>query len=194
MKLEIVFKDGRKETFDGVASFNVTEEQITKEGQLLEVNPLEIDRSKFEKPMSNKRQEWTREIIQEAFAEVDKHPEKYASAFYTLIPEKKWRGWKTVAELKAYANDLGGQVADWVEQALEWAQRLFNGEGWEAICNNEDTAKWYRMVIWKNGYARLVGGSDDGFISNPASYVLNYDYPSNRSFYYTVPLVVLKKK
>ena len=31
MKLEIVFKDGRKETFDGVVSFNVTEEQITKE-------------------------------------------------------------------------------------------------------------------------------------------------------------------
>lgn len=68
MKLEIVFKDGRKETFDGVASFNVTEEQITNEechasdvaqtpteGKLFEVNPFGIDRSKFEKPMSNWR-------------------------------------------------------------------------------------------------------------------------------------------
>ena len=68
MKLEIVFKDGRKETFDGVVSFNVTEEQITKEechasdlaqtpseGKLFEVNPLGIDRSKFEKPMSNRK-------------------------------------------------------------------------------------------------------------------------------------------
>ena len=56
MKLEIVFKDGRKETFDGVVSFNVTEEQITKkechasdlaqtpsEGKLFQVNPLGIE-------------------------------------------------------------------------------------------------------------------------------------------------------
>lgn len=207
MKLEIVFKDGRKETFDGVASFNVTEEQITNEechtsdvaqipteGKLFEVNPLGIDRSKFEKPMSNKRQEWTRQIIQEAFAEVDKHPEKYASAFYTLIPEKKWNGYKTIAELKAYANDLGGQMADWVEQALEWAQRIFNGESWEAICSNADTANWYRMIVWKNGYARLVGGSRNDYDYYPASYVFYSVYSFLSRILSTVPLVVLKKK
>ena len=204
MKLEIVFKDGRKETFDSVASFNVTEEQITNEEchasdvaqistevKLFEVNPLGIDRSKFEKTMSNQRQERTRQIIQEAFAEVDKHPEKYASAFYTLMPEKNWNGRKTVAELKAYANDLGGQMANWVEQALEWAQRLFNGESWEAICNNADTANWYRMIIWKNGYARLVGGSRNSINLYPASYVNNNDYNSNNRINNTVPLVVL---
>ena len=94
MKLEIVFKDGRKETFDSVASFNVTEEktaneechasdvaQSPTEGKLFEVNPLGIDRSKFEKSMSDKRQEWTRQIIQEAFAEVDKYHEKYDLQF-----------------------------------------------------------------------------------------------------------------
>lgn len=202
MKLEIVFKDGRKETFDGVASFNVTEEQIhasdvaqiPTKGKLFEVNPLGIDRSKFEKPMSKKRQEWTRQIIQEAFAEVDKHPEKYASAFYTLIPEKKWDGYKTVAELKAYANGLGGLMADWVEQALEWAQRLFNGESWEAICNNADTANWYRMILWKNGYCRLVGGSRNNGYYFPASVVDDDDYSSCSRIRYTVPLVVLKKK
>lgn len=207
MKLEIVFKDGRKETFDSVVSFNVTEEQNTNEechatdvekspteGKFFEVNPLGIDRSKFEKPMRNKRQEWTRQIIQEAFAEVDKHPEKYASAFYTLIPEKKWDGYKTVAELKAYANDLGGLMADWVEQALEWAQRIFNGESWEAICNNADTAKWYRMIVWKNGCARLVGGSRDDDYDILASFVLDHDYNSCSRIYSTVPLVVLKKK
>lgn len=207
MKLEIVFKDGRKETFDGVASFNVTEEQTVNEEchasdmaqtpaeeKLFEVNPLGIDRSKFEKSMSDQQQEWTRQIIQEAFAEVDKHPEKYASAFYTLIPEKKWYGYKTVAELKAYANDLGGQMADWVEQALEWAQRIFNGESWEAICNNADTANWYRIILWKNGYYRLVGGSRDDYNDNPASCVLNYDYLSNNGLSLTVPLVVFKKK
>lgn len=207
MKLEIVFEDGRKETFDGVASFNVTEEQITKEerhaydvaqipteGKLFEVNPLGIDRSKFEKPMSDKMQEWTRQIIQEAFTEFDKHPEKYASEFYTLIPEKKWQGYKTVAELKEYAKDLGGQTADWVEQALEWAQRIFNGESWEAICNNADTAKWYRLIRWKNVYYRLVGGSRNYGDVYPASYVFDCGYSSKNRILRTVPLVVLKKK
>ena len=201
---EIVFKDGRKETFGGVVSFNVTEEQITKEechasdlaqtpseGKLFEVNPLEIDRSKFEKPMSNRKQEWTRQIIQKAFAEVDKHPEKYASAFYTLMPEKKWNGLKTVAELNAYANDLDGQMADWVEQALEWAQRLFNGESWETICNNADTAYWYRVILWKNGCYRLVGGSRNININYPASDVGNRGYYSNDRIIGAVPLVVL---
>ena len=204
MKLEIVFKDGRKETFDGVASFNVTEEQVTNEechtsdvaqipteGKLFEVNPLGIDRSKFEKPMSNEKQEWIRQIIQEAFAEVDKHPEKYASEFYTLIPEKKWKGDKTVAELKAYANELGGLMADWVEQALEWAQRIFNGESWEDICNNPETANWCRVILWKNGYYRLVGGSRNKNNNNPASDVNNNDYNSNNRINNTVPLVVL---
>ena len=204
MKLEIVFKDGRKDTFGGVVSFNVTEEQITKEechasdlaqtpseGKLFEVNPLEIDRSKFEKPMSNRKHEWTRQIIQEAFAEVDKHPEKYASAFYTLMPEKKWNGLKTVAELNAYANDLDGQMADWVEQALEWAQRLFNGESWETICNNADTAYWYRVILWKNGCYRLVGGSRNININYPASDVGNRGYYSNDRIIGAVPLVVL---
>ena len=203
MKLEIVFKDGRKETFDGVVSFNeITKEechasdlaQTPSEGKLFEVNPLGIDRSKFEKPMSNRKQEWTRQIIQKAFAEVDKHPEKYASAFYTLMPEKKWNGYKTVAELKAYANDLDGQMADWVEQALEWAQRIFNGESWETICNNADTANWYRVILWKNGCYRLVGGSRNYNVLNPASDVFDYDYGSFNCIYDTVPLVVLKKK
>ena len=204
MKLEIVFKDGKKKTFDGIASFNETEEQTwchafevaqtPTEGKLFEVNPLEIDRSKFEKPMSDQKQEWTRQIIQEAFAKVDKHPEKYASAFYSLTPEKKWNGYKTVAELKAYANDLDGQMADWVEQALEWAQRLFNGESWETICNKADTANWYRMILWKNGYYRFVGGSGNNDDNYPASDDLNYDYYSNYRVDRAVPLVVLKKK
>ena len=202
MKLEIVFTDGRKETFSDVASFNVTEEKITNsdvvqtptEGKLFEVKPLGIDRSKFEKPKSNNQQEWTRKIINKAFTEVDKNPEKYAYVFYTLIPEKKWNGYKTVKELKEYANELGGLMADWVEQALEWAQRIFNGESWEAICNNADTANWYRMISWNDGSYRLVGGSRNSINDFPASDVSSGGYHSNSRIYITVPLVVLKKK
>lgn len=207
MKMEIVFKDGRKETFDSVASFNVTEEQTAKkecnsfmiasipvEGMLFEVNPLEIDRRKFEKPRSDPRQEVTRLIIMEAFTEVDKYPEKYASPFYTLIPEKNWNGSKTVEELRTYANDLGGLVANWIEQAMEWAQQISKGKSWEAICNKPDNSKWLRIIVWKNGYFRLVGSSRNFFGGNPASLVNFSDYDSYDRVDETVPLVVLKKK
>lgn len=207
MKLEIVFKDGRKATFDSVASFNVTEEQTANkecrmlevcqtptQGKFFEVNPLKIDRSKFEYEMPDKgMMELTRWIIQEAFAEVDKQPEKYASSFYTLIPEKKWNGWKTVTELKEYANDLGGMMADWVQQAMEWAQRISNGESWRSICNKGDTADYYRMIIWKDGCTRLIGGSRKSGDNSPASDVYSdYCGPIGRCLN-TVPLVVIKK-
>ena len=42
--------------------------QRPAEGKLFEVKPLEIDRSKFEKPMSDRNREWTRRVIQDAFA------------------------------------------------------------------------------------------------------------------------------
>ena len=168
--------------------------QVPTEGQWFEVNPQTINQSLFKKKRKDERQERTRKLILEAFAEVDKHPEKYASAFYTLMPEMKWNGLKTVAELNAYANDLDGQMADWVEQALEWAQRLFNGESWETICNNADTANWYRVILWENGCYRLVGGSRHNDYADPASDVGNRGYYSNYRIIGAVPLVVLKKK
>lgn len=207
MKLEIVFEDGRKEIFDSVESFNVTDKQtanegcntpeiaqIPSEGKFFEINPLEIYRSKFEKPMKDQNQEVTRQLILEAFAEVDKHPEKYASTFYTLTPKKNWEKPKTFAELKKYANDLGGMMANWVDQALEWAQRISNGESWETICNDQDTANWYRLVIWKNEYARLIGGSHYYKDEIPASSVGIEDFDYDDAILYTVPLVVIKKK
>lgn len=206
MKVEIVFKNGKKETFDGIASFNViTNEKCHEtdvaraptEGKLFEVKPLRIDRRMFKMPRADPQQEWTRQIIREAFAEVDKHPGRYGSTFYTLIPKiskKKWGGYKVIAGLEGYANDLGGLMAEWVEQALEWAQRISNGESWETICNNADTANWHRIVRWQDGYYRSVGGSRINF-DWPASHVdVEWVYRSYDTIHSTVPLVVLKKK
>lgn len=168
--------------------------QRPAEGKLFEVKPLEIDRSKFEKPMSDRNREWTRRVIQDAFAQVDKYPEKYASPFYTLIPEKNWYGYKTVVELHEYANDLGGHMADWVEQALEWAQRIFNGESLTSFFDIADTANWYRLIRWKEmGAYRLVGGARycDNFY--PASNVHYYSSLPNFEIASTVPLVVIRK-
>lgn len=207
MKLEIVFKDGRKETFDSVESFKVTEEQISNkgshvaeavqiptEGKLFEVNPQTIDRSLFQKERNIAEQEKTRRLIQKAFAEVEKHPEKYASRFYTLIPVKNWYGRKSVAELKAYAIELGGLMADWVEQALEWAQRISNGETWFAICNIGESASCYRAIVSENGGTQLVGASNSFNCSIPASEIHDMEYDSDMIFEETVPLVVIKKE
>lgn len=199
MKLEVVFKDGRKENFCKVESFKVREEQdlnekkcdvarVPQEGKLFEVNPLEINQAFFEKPRSDQKQEKTRQLILEAFAEVGKHPEKYASKFYTLIPEKKWNGARTVSEIKEYAQGL---MANWIEQALEWAQRISNGESWYGLCNQTDTANWWRMVVWKNGHCRLVGGTRAIEFEDGATFVEPIDFELDTECCFAVPLLAI---
>lgn len=197
MKLEIALKDGRKQIVESVETFKVIPEpqmvQMFTESKLFEINPLLMNRRDFEKPLRDQRQEWTRKIILEAFAEVDKYPEKYAFPFYTLIPEKAWTGYKTVSELIEYAKRYGGRMANWVQQSLEWAQRISNGESWKAICNNADTANWYRIITWKNGCPRMVGGSRISGDIFPASYAFRYLYYPDHIVSNAVPLVYLRR-
>ena len=141
--------------------------RIPTEGKWFKVNPLAIDQNLFKEERENSMQETTRQYILEAFEEM-KMNSKYAKPFKTMIPKKTWET-KSVEELKKLAQRLGNHNADWVEQALEWAQRISNGESWDEICNKQDTANWYRLVVWKCGYARLVGGSRNGIGSNPLS-------------------------
>lgn len=179
--------------FSNEATKQVSTAKVAQEptkDKWFEVNPQTIDQSLFQKKRKDERQEKTRRLILEAFAEVKSSPEKYGKKFKTMMPKKSWQC-KTVEEFKQLACKLGDHNADWVEQALEWAQRISNGESWEVICNNADTANWYRMIIWKNGYARLVGGSSNDDNSCPASDVGGDDYYSADRIYFTVPLVVL---
>lgn len=169
--------------------------QTPTEGKLFEVKPLEIDRSFFQKKRKDKNQDKIRHIIKEAFAELDRYHEKYASPFYTLIPEKTWDGFLVnTSILNKYANNLGGYMADWVEQALEWAQRICNGESWEAVCNEPDTANWYRVVVWKNGYCVNIGGSrkaqDNSTISSAR---ICDERICICGLIHSVPLVVIRK-
>ena len=163
------------------------------EGKWFEVNPSAINQQIFKKKREDSLQEATRNLIQEAFAEVKKNTEKYGKPFKTMMPENTWSS-KTVAELKELAESLGDCIGDWVHQSLEWAQRIANGESWETICNESDTANWFRLVVWKDGYARLVGGSRVDKSSVPASDVSVYSYDSRYRLDFTVPLVVLYKK
>ena len=121
-------------------------------------------------------------------------PEKYASLFYTMIPEKTWNGYKRFDEFKQYANECGGQMADWVQWSLELAQRIDNGETWEEVCNKPDTVKWFRMIVGENKYEKIVGGSRIHGCKDSASYVhlLNNDYLLDSRTRDAVPLVVIK--
>lgn len=162
------------------------------EGKAFAINPMAIDRSLFSKKRKDEWQERTRQRILDAFTEVDANPEKYAKPFKTMIMKKTWKGSKTFIELIEMANTVG-RLTDWVEQALEWAQRIMNGEAWARICNKLDMNDWCRLVTWKDGNFWIVGGSR---IYNycPASDV--YVAKVGLSIYYTcdntVPLVTIR--
>lgn len=188
--------NGRKMTFSEKEISSILEEHFSRqkptEGEWFEVKPQDINQKLFRRKRKNEEQERVRKIIIEAFVEMKENPEEYGRSFKTMMPEKTWDS-KTVFELKKMACQLGDHNANWVEQALEWAQRIANGESWEAICDDVDTANWYRLVVWKYGYTRRVGGSsvDSEYIFYTASCVHDnnlddYDHPYN-----TVPLVVL---
>lgn len=206
MEITLRLSDGQKKTFSEKELITIVEEhlqnqksqtkkkttkfaQTPTEGKWFKVNPLTIDQNLFKEKREDSRQEATRQLILKAFEEIKKNS-KYERPFKTMMPEKTWSS-KTVRELKELASQLGDHNADWVEQALEWAQRIANGETWEYICNKKDTANWYRLVVWKNGYAQLVGGSRKDYNNAPASTVYCVDYDVNLVLSHTVPLVVL---
>lgn len=199
---------GREKTFSEEELIAILEEHIPREpikqvtsvkmalipteNKWFQVNPQTIDQELFKDKRQDLKQEQTRQLIVEAFVEVANNPVRYCRTFYTMMPKKTWSS-KTVAELKKMACKLGGRNADWVEQTLEWAQRIAHGESWEAICNNSDTANWYRIVIWKNGYARLVGGSIHSCTVFPASAVGSHDNYDDSKLVDTIPLVVFHR-
>lgn len=156
-------------------------------GKLFEIDVSRIDRSRFQEPRKDWSQEDRRRTILDSFDMVDKNAEKYACKFYTLIPEKNWIGGKKVSELEAYAKDLGGLMADWVEQALEWAQRISNGESWEDICKKHDAIHLHRVVLWRDGDYRRVGG-----FGSTVSYVFGTNIKCFTTMNDAVPLITIK--
>lgn len=160
------------------------------EGEWFKVEPLAINQALFYKERENAKQESMRQLIVEAFIELKLDPEKYGKIFKTMMPKKEWT-YKTAMELKIVACTLGDCMASWVEQALEWAQRIENGEPWENICNKPDTSNWFRAIRWKNGQIRLVGGSVREYDESSACDIGNADHDNSDMILRTVPLVMI---
>lgn len=163
--------------------------QIPTENEWFEVDPRAIDQSIFHNKVQGALQERTRNRILEALTEMNRNPHKYGKKFKTMMPKKTWDS-KTVEELKEMACELGDHIADKVEQALEWAQRITNGETWEQICNLPDTANWHRLIKWEKGYARRSGGARLVNQNVPATVIGSINFYFNEKLDDTVPLVV----
>lgn len=163
--------------------------QKPTEGVWFEVKPQDIDQKLFEKKREDYWQEETRKSILEAFAKMKENPEKYGKNFKTMMPQKT-SSLKTCKQFIEMAGELGDHIADGVEQALEWAQRITNGESWQSICNEKDEANWYRLVLWKYGMASIVGGS----VCRDSDFSASWHYPlfSHELDFleYAVPLIV----
>ena len=203
MKIALTIS-GREMTFSEEELTKILEEHYAskeqqtilkpKEGECFLVNPSAINKELFEKCRDNPRQEKTRMIILEAFDKLEKEPQKYGKTFKTFMPMKTWDS-KSPNEQKELASKLGDHIADWVEQALEWAQRITNGESWESICNEPDSANWFRFFIGEKGFPRIVGGACKCKDDSPAACVVEYDFVSGSIVdEYAVPLVVIYDK
>lgn len=168
---------------------NVSLQNVRIFCKVVKVNPKSINRSLFKKARALSNQETMRKLINEAFEMLDKYQEKYGKSFIAMIPDKKW-DYKSVLELKNLANEFGDKIADWVEQALIWAQQIDNGETWEAVCDYTDIIELHRLVVWKDGYVRLVGGKSDKLKLNSASDVSNVGYDDRDRVYNAVPLII----
>ena len=163
--------------------------QGPKEGEWFGVNPTYIDQSLFKEMRKDVKQEKTRRLIVKAFQTVEYNPEKYGKPFETMMPSRTWST-KFIQELEEMAKRIGDGNADWVEQALEWAQRIDNGETWEAVCNDIDTAMFQRLIVWKDSSFRRVGGSRKYEFNYPTSEVGDESYDSDDLISDAVPLIV----
>ena len=201
MKLVLFLEDGTAMKVEGVVSFKEIEThalgyevaQTPTQGKLFKVNPLGIDRSLFKEWRNDVQEENARTIIQKAFEEVNQQYEKYGKPFYTLIPKVNWAGSRSGENIYYDAIRKGGKMADWVEQALEWAQRICNGESWQTVCCNPDTARWHRLILGVGLEVRRVGGSTENYVNSPATRVFP-GYSIKDVFCYTVPLITFREK
>lgn len=181
--------NGREITFSEEKLIAILEEYFGNKTQYFDVIPSSINRTLFQEKRADAQQEWTREIILEALAIVDKHPEKYANPFKVIIPEKKWSS-KTVEELLRVTGKFGGNIASWIEYALLCAQRISKGETWEAVCNNLDTEVLEQIVIWKDNYFHRVGGSISSKDNIQGTRVSMKRYVSGEKVNNAVPVIV----
>lgn len=162
-----------------------------KEGEWFKVEAAKIDRNLFAEKRDDCKQEWLRKFILCAFEELDLAPERYAS-FEIMFPKKTWRC-LIVKRLKMISRVYGDGMTNWVEQALEWAQRIEN-ESWEAVCNEPDMEECYKIIIWSENETKLVGSCCSKGDESPAATIHKRNLRDENKTTAVVPSVVRRKR
>ena len=157
-----------------------------KQGVCFKVRPSTINRMLFDEKREHPDEEKVRLWIKDALFEMDKNPSKYERDFFSLIPKRQW-GDKSVEEVLNYATTIGGVTMDWIEAGIEISQRISNGENWHRVCRELDDIKQNRIIIWKNGCPRFIGGSN----AAPAE-ICEVDLTAEHTLHDTVPKVVIR--
>ena len=184
---------GREVTLSEKELISILEEhfKILNVVKGVEVNPILIDEPTFEieKKDFYSHKESTMQVIQKAFIEMKKDLRRYARPFEIVTPAELESVY-TEEKMVALAEKYGDHIADWVEQALEWAQRIANGED---IFNKSDDSKWFRAISWQDGHVCLVGGANE--LNNHDSVASIHEFNVNSSYqiYNAVPAVVRYK-
>lgn len=157
----------------------------------VEVNPILIDEPTFEieKKDCYSHKESIMQVIQKAFIEMKKDLRRYARPFEIVTPAELESVY-TEEKMVALAEKYGDHIADWVEQALEWAQRIANGED---IFNKSDDSKWFRAISWQDGHVCLVGGANELNNHDSAASIHDFNVNSSYQIYNAVPAVVRYK-
>lgn len=158
----------------------------------VEVNPITIDESIFEigeKEHYYSHEEYIMQLIQKAFIEMKKDIRRYARPFEIVTPAELEPVY-TEEKMVALAEQYGDHLADWVEQALQWAQKIANGED---IFNKSDDSKWFRAISWQDGHVCLVGGSEEFNNHDCASAIHEFHVNSFYQLHNAVPAIVRYK-
>ena len=204
--MKVTFEmNGRRKVFSKVKNVFIEEETqskvsgkssatvVPKEGIWFKVVTKEIDRELFSQKRDDTMQEITRRVILKAFDEI-RMDQKLNEPFETLVPKKYWKDEKTMQYLREkVAAEEGGTIATWIELALEWAQRISNGETWEIICNEDDTMSYFRLVIWEYCSPVIVGGAVENDFYFPPATIHPTTFGMDPIVYGTVPLIVRRR-
>ena len=207
MKVLLLMDDGTTQEINGVVKCIMEEEAHTSQDgsvqnampkyESFEVNPSRgIDMLFFYTPRKDPMQEELRQFIYEALTEGGKHIDKYLKPFTIIIPNEKEKGGKSLRDYMQLAEkEYGGQIADWIYVSFFWAYRIqyFKGgpeKGWEEICNKENTIKYARVFVSKNGTAKLFGSAN----TKKEGFIQHYNMPMDHVIYDAVPVIVKKTK
>jgi len=146
-----------------------------------------IDKTLFNEPREDIKEERLRETIQEAFKMAECNP-RYTLPFEVMTPSMYEDKPIKVQIGEAYLR--GEEPCDWAHQALEWAFRITNGESWENICKEVDRSTYSRMIFDKKGLLTYWGGSIKHLAYQPETTESMFLFPYSYDF---TPHSVLKR-